>query len=520
MKKLDVYDMPKNYYIDEVTCFEHPIAVAINYYDRKSCALYLILSKMYGIYFGDSRENVREAIFESMKEILGIHKVAYGKVTSDIVKKNIDKGNPVIVGVNLKSIFYSEYYLKRDWGHWLLINGYDEQNKTFSVVDNTQFGKLGEKYDEFTITYDILLQAAKEYKKKFGNDYICITFDKESGFQYKKALLYVLEKYVNIDLEQVSEYRQIHLLEMLNDVSEKEGECNQYYCEEIKKKIINVNKYRGVLFDEIVGIMADCNYDIEKMYLYRNKIKKLYEVWDKFILLNLVKASRGRFNTDNNEINNIKNIETEIQNQVKEFINYLDRGTEFADKCKSKTIRKDEITYEKINNKDNIIYGTDKEIIFEFDNKRIYNWWIEDDAPKVKIYTGYIENNNENIRLDTNIEIVRDVFEEDDAMLQTGIYIRTYADGKNYICGVQGKEKWVLDRVGYDGQHQYINDKYKISVEINGSEIIFRNIDKNNEQKIFNQKINTDAGFEMGLMCKVWNKPQDVKIYFKNTEIR
>lgn len=89
MKKISVYDMPKNYYIDEVTCFEHPIAVAMNYYSSKCSSLYLILAKMYGIYFGDGRENIRETIFKSIREIIGINRVEYGKATVDIIRKNI-----------------------------------------------------------------------------------------------------------------------------------------------------------------------------------------------------------------------------------------------------------------------------------------------------------------------------------------------------------------------------------------------------------------------------------------------
>lgn len=516
MKKISVYDMQKNFYIDEVTCFEHPIAVAMNYYSSKCSSLYLTLAKMYGIYFGDGRENIRETIFKSIREIIGINRVEYGKATVDIIRKNIDKGIPVIVGVNLKNIFYSEYYMKRDWGHWILVNGYDEQNKTFNIVDNTQFGKLGERYDEFVITYDILLQASKEYRKRFGNEYVCLALEQEKEFDYKRALIHILEKYDAIEIDNISEYRQIQLLEMLNEVSADNSEHGKYYREEFKKKLININKYREVLFEEIASIMADFNYDIEKRYIYQGRIKNLYELWDNYIMVNLVKASRGRFIACNS--NEISAAENDIQNEIKAFIEYLYKNENISDN-ENKNKIKDEITYEKINNGDGIIYGNDEKIIFNFDGKRTYNWWIEDEAPKVKIYSGHIENNS-NIKINTCIEIVRDTVSQYDGMLQTGIYIHTYADNRNYICGFEGNEKWILDRVGYDGLYLDINNKYEISVEITQSVVIFRKVVKQDEYQIFSQKVNTDDGLEVGLVCKTWNKPSKVKVLFKNTEIR
>ena len=115
---------------------------------------------------------------------------------------------------------------------------------------------------------------------------------------------------------------------------------------------------------------------------------------------------------------------------------------------------------------------------------------------------------------------MRDTVSQYEGMLQTGIYIHTYADNRNYICGFEGNEKWILDRVGYDGLYLDINNKYEISVEITQSVVIFRKVVKQDEYQIFSQKVNTDDGLEVGLMCKTWNKPSKVKVLFKNTEIR
>lgn len=523
MKKINIYDMQKNYYIDEVTCFEHPVAVALNYYDERYCSLYISLSKIYGIYCGGIdntvREDVRERVFEDLKNIVKVNKVEYSKISWDIIKENIDSGKPLIAGVNLKSIFYSEHYLKEDWGHWMLINGYDEDSKTLSIVDNTQFGHLGEKYDEFIITYEMLQRASKDYKRQFDNKIFCFTLEKESGFNYKESLIKVLNKYVDMNEGDWESYRQIGLLKVLNEMSNGRKIYSQYYYEEFKKKIININKYRQVFFDEISYTMSDFQYDNFKIENYKDKLRYLNEKWDKFILLNVIKAVKGRF--DAKKISSsIVELEKDLVNEVKEYIEYLEMNIKGECNDEITEIHKKEITYEIINDKDNIVYGNDNEIVFSFTGKRIYNWWIEDDAPKVNLYRGNICTENRGIRIVTNIEIDRDIKSSYEELVQAGIYVRTCEDNKFYVCGFEGKERWILDRIGYDGQHKAVKSTYSIYIEIKKSKLTFGFEEEDRKKSIlFEQDICTDGEIVVGLVCKTWQKPVKAKVYFRNTEI-
>ena len=154
-------------------------------------------------------------------------------------------------------------------------------------------------------------------------------------------MIHILEKYDEIEIDNISEYRQIQLLEMLNEVSADNSEHGKYYREEFKKKLININKYREVLFEEIASIMADFNYDIEKRYIYQGRIKNLYELWDNYIMVNLVKASSGRFIACNS--NEISAAENDIQNEIKAFIEYLYKNENISDN-ENKNKIKDEIT--------------------------------------------------------------------------------------------------------------------------------------------------------------------------------
>lgn len=517
MKKLNIYDIHKNYYIDEITCFEHPIAIAMNYYNRQCCFIYIILAKLYGIYMIEDGEKVRDTVFENVKETLGISMVEYSNISWNIIKKNIDEGNPVIVGVNLKSVFYSGYYMKRDWGHWILINGYDEQNKTLNIIDNAQYRRLGEKYDEFVITYDMLYRAAKDYKKSFGKRYSSLSFRKEGDFCYKDALITVLKRYVNINYDDWSVYRQVRLLKELNDIYDNESDYIDYYREEFKKKIININKYRKIFFDEIINTMTDNHYGHEKINLYNSKVAGLNEKWEKFILLDLLKASRGRFVFQKIEEEIVK-MEKDVAEETARYIEYITRNS--TDEGKVIEICKNEITYELVNNNENIIYGHNNEIVFDFSDKRVYNWWIEDDAPKVFIYSGnYDFTDKKNIRIGASVEIVRNINSAYDELLQAGIFVHTNGDNRNYMCGIEGKEKWILDRVGYDGQHRFINNKYGIDLKIYENKIVCEYSDKDSageNNNVFEQDINTEGGIIIGLACKTWQKPGNVKVYFRD----
>ena len=70
MKTYDIKNLKQNYNIDTITCFEHPIAVALSHFNDKCSSCYIMLSKLYGMYiYGQNKEN-RERIFEDLDKIL------------------------------------------------------------------------------------------------------------------------------------------------------------------------------------------------------------------------------------------------------------------------------------------------------------------------------------------------------------------------------------------------------------------------------------------------------------------
>ena len=98
-------------------------------------------------------------------------------------------------------------------------------------------------------------------------------------------------------------------------------------------------------------------------------------------------------------------------------------------------------------------------------------------------------------------------------------YLRTHINDSNYMCAIENKENWVLDKVGYDGIKKSINSEYDIFVKIVNNKIIFGTFVVNEERVIAEEKIITEGHFEMGLVCKTWNKSTGLKVQFNDINI-
>lgn len=517
MKTYDIKNLKQNYNIDTITCFEHPIAVALSHFNDKCSNCYIMLSKLYGMYiYGQNKEN-RERIFEDLDKIFEIRVITDKKITWKLIKENIDNGNPVIVGVNLREIFYSEHYMKKDWGHWILITGYNDTNCTLNIFDNAQYGILGEKYGDFVITYELLLKASKSYRKKYDNEYNCMILKKQNKFNYQQVVEYIIGKYSEIDLQNEEVYRIRHLLITLNDLAKTGQAYSEFYLEEFKKKIININKYREAFLNEICNALIELACDIDMVDSIRKQAVELQEKWKYYSLKYSVRASSGK--CEKIVIDNvIMELEKDLQKNIVESIKFISKSNDETSECNKK---ENEITYRMENNKDRIIYGTDDNIIFEFEGNRTYNWWIEDDAPKVCILEENFDEINEGkcFTLTAKMKIEKSRDSVGDELFQAGFYLRTHINDSNYMCAIENKENWVLDKVGYDGIKKSINSEYDIFVKIVNNKIIFGTFVVNEERVIAEEKIITEGHFEMGLVCKTWNKSTGLKVQFNDINI-
>lgn len=516
-KTLNIVDIPHKYNIDELTCYEHPVAVALNYLDSNICNIYILLSKLYGIYMVDLQSNSRQYIIRNLKKQFNMDIESGKKISWKYIKECINNNIPLVIGVNLYDIMYSENFLKKNWGHWFLIKGYDEDNDTVIICDNVQHNDLGERFSDFRISYDMLIKAHKSFMKKYSDNILSLSFsyeDKEA--QYKNVLKYVLNMYLSIDVKVSDNYRQIVILRELQKLIKDDSKYTLYYEEEFKKKIININKYREVYINELCKSMEYFEYNSESIIKLKEDSKMLNELWKIFVLKYSITVTNG--NEKLIEISEeIKQYEVNIQNQIKAYNLYLDK-TENSNGIK--TNNSNNITYEIVNDFNEIINGSDKNIQFCFLKNRIYNWWIEDNAPKVCLVKSSFNNieNKKELFIKTQMNIKKlDRFTSGEKF-QAGFYIKTYEDNYSYMCALNEQEEWSVDKVGYEGKTVFNRDIYNIFVRLIEDKIIFGIYD-DKEKVLLRQKIINIGDFEAGLVCKTWEKWGRLIVEFNNTEI-
>lgn len=518
-KILNFLDIPHKYNIDELSCYEHPIATALNYFDSNICNVYILLSKLYGMYMVDLQTNSRIAVINDLEKQFDIDIKLAKKISWKYLKECIDNNIPLIVGVNLYDIMYSENYLKKDWGHWFLVKGYDENNGTVIILDNVQYNDLGERYSDFRISFDMLMKAHKSFLKKYSDEITGISLSyTEKECQYKNAVKHILDLYLSINVEKSDNYRQINLLRELEKLSKNDSDFASYYVEEFKKKIININKYREVFINELCKSMVNLEYDHDNIVKLKENAAILNELWKMFTLkYSIIVTSKHEKIIEIDE--EIKKCEIQIQNQIKEYALYLNGVKKNNSVVKNSEINN--ITYEIVNDFDGIIKGSDKNIQFSFVKNKIYNWWIEDNAPKVclvKSNFSKIDSKKELfIRTQMNIKKC-DRFTSGEKY-QAGFYIKTYEDNNNYMCALNEQEEWSIDKVGYEGKTVFNRDTYNIFVRIVEDMIIFGTYDDKGENILLQQKIINIGDFEVGLICKTWEKWGKLIVGFNNTEV-
>lgn len=501
-KKINVYDLTTNYYIDQITCFEHPIAVCMNYYDKNCSDCYIMLSKLFGVYLlGDDKQN-SDKIFDIINDEFGISIKSKNVLNPKVITECMDRNSLIISGVNLYDIFYSEHFLRDYWGHWILINGYNNYNGTINIVDNSHFGELGHKYGDFILTYKMLDKANKSYKKRFGEKNSCLIISQKEKFDYRKILTYILKQYETIDVRNMSSYRQITILNEMNKLSHSDENYADYYTDEFKKKLININKYREVFYDLLFQSMRKFGYINSKSNECINVARNLNNEWKCYTLRKAVQA----INDEHVSVSLTENmyiLEEKMQVIVKEFLDFL----ECEDECENDKNASDNIiTYELENNKDEIISGSDDEIIFDFTKSKLYNWWIEDDAPKVKIVSDdySVMNYNEAMQVDSVMNIQMGEECNGGELFQAGFYVRTNINDNYYMCAVENNEKWSLDKVGYEGRKKPVNSKYNIFIIVSKGKIVFGSKEDGIEKILFKEEIIHEGVYELGLVCKTW----------------
>ncbi|SFR96999.1 non-ribosomal peptide synthetase [Anaeromicropila populeti] len=185
MHIVEIESKNNTYSFDYLTCYEKPMALALSVFSEFEPNLFLLYLKTIQSYhmknfqeeniiIPDFEDTIQWIIEEKMKKNLTIEDIECDEIFIWI-EQQIEKNIPVMLTVNLKELFYSQYYKETDWPYLMLINGYDAEKKLFYVIDTTQTEYLelkeGQVYEQFVITYEMASNMIQSYKKVMKRAY-------------------------------------------------------------------------------------------------------------------------------------------------------------------------------------------------------------------------------------------------------------------------------------------------------------------------------------------------------------
>lgn len=292
-------------------------------------------------------------------------------------------------------------------------------------------------------------------------------------------------------------YRQIVKLISLNEALIN-GSIDNRQLKDLAKKILNINKYKTVMLNELSINMMENGYDT----IYINRIKELadllYAEWSDYVTVSVSKIKRKRFDSPEAVTESIEKMEDEIVSITKGYIDFLekDEGTDRENK--------------KISNE--IIFVEEGKIIFSITDGKTHNFWFEDKAPKYPL----LKNCND----DKIFAKARILFnqESEENLYQAGIYVKS-AEDKVYYMAIDNDRNCILDTIGennrkeeFDNTNEYL---IKMNLEADCLKVQFISDASTKELKMMIERL---APVEVGLMVKTWGNGGFLEVDFKESQ--
>ena len=517
-KKIAISDTLDHYTMDKVNCYERPMANVMTYWCEYYGSCFLMLSKLYAIYH-IKQEGTRETVLKDLEHVFGMDVIQPKKYNTKFIADCIEANIPVVLGGNLKELFYSSYYKESDWPHWFLIYGYDAIKKIFHVIDSSQYLSISEKYGEFILMEEIMKQMNKSYNKHYQG-YSCLALRlSKRPIEQQQLMTYILENYLMVDPAYDHSYIQYQYLselrQLVRGLHNSEGMVNEF-----KRELINRNKYREVFFQELGQYMKKIGYSNKLIETYEEVCTKLNKEWNQFIVVSLVQVL-GKSEKSIGVPDSIKQAEHELKSSIQEFYEY-NKHWIHNEQTEQEVSVTENLTskYQFEHNEDQIIRLHNDKIIFKFHKQRTYDWWFTNEAPLVVLTSS--DTLDERLQMRATYEVNREISV---GKFQLGIFLRCRAIESNmertYLCGVDYDGLFIMDQEGFENNQTPLEFSYKreLFARVDENRLIAGTITDGKENiRLEHSLSDVFDSFEMGLTCKTWEKPGKLELQF--TEIK
>ncbi|HEO3323275.1 TPA: hypothetical protein VAT55_000797 [Streptococcus agalactiae] len=475
--------------LDIIDCFDRAIGICLSSFDKSYADLYFCLKLFNRVYFSNPTEKF--FLSESLKGIntffpLEVKKVDISDNITLVLEEECRKGNPIIIPINLREIFYSEQYQALDWAHPFVIKGFDNEKKVFKILDGTQLKNDVPEEREFFVLYDILANSYNSYFENINTiekPYV-IVFEENRSSPFDSG-------------RDNTNFEKNILITLINKVKVK----NQFQIIETEKNvatILNFSKRKNMLFEIILKRIENLDslqIEIENLKL---QISKICDYWDEkcflYVKNKLSKKTTEKFNVE-------KKIILKEVSVFQEIISILK-------KIETKKLLKDNI-----NNK-NIISVNENETIFNFNGERIYNSWLSDESPKVILENGKISEFEEEYYIK---------IEEKNVSVVAGFFLNL--SEKLYYFGLDSCKRINIDIAGIEStvrQAIVETDSVYLKLVLRDEVLSFKYkvTEKESYTVLMNMGLSANKIKTYGIGCKTYNQPKTLKVLFRNIKYK
>lgn len=316
-RKIDaIEDIPLQFGLDAVNCFERSLCILYHYILPKSEKLYLLHEKLMQT-LGEVGDIVVTGNYEAYTGVRCIEKET-ADLTETVIEL-IDKGHPVLVPGNLIALYYSPFYQEKSSEHLFLIHGYDAKKKLFLMYDYLQLPMVDfmPVYEEFPIRFEDLEEVAANYHPGEAQKIFYLEAQGyDTSFEEK---LTALVSSVITEIE-AHTYREFIL--------------SQYYRQEDGEKmlldlcyrdpynfIVNLPKHKEAILTLFEECMDEYSYDSKNLKAIKNGITRLWKKDNATFVKKIVRGNREKiyFEVSDETVE----LEKQLCEELRSFVKHL-----------------------------------------------------------------------------------------------------------------------------------------------------------------------------------------------------
>ncbi len=501
----NIKEYQDQYLLEQVNCLEKPILMLLENYDEVYYHLVLLFHKLIQSYeikdfLGDiigSRTLHRLQAILKEEFCIDLHCELEINDIGIFIRNQLDDNNPVIVPVDLFELYYSEHYKKTHWVHSFLVYNYNAEKELFYIIDTIQ--QNGNGYQKFCVTENMLRTMFSSLNNTIYNEGIyCIKTNSvktDLSIQEIRNHIYncisqLCEKDLSLRCRALNRMKQKKLFELFD-----KNEISQYIVERIK--------YKEVLYLELEWLLKFIQAD-NLIGDFLNVKTKLINEWKKISNKIVYCIYKGQLNQINPSLDDVAKLESEMYKCL------IDLKFDLNKMCINRVVNK----YLFINNEDNIIsQQKEDDFIFNFNNDKIYDNWIDDCAPRV-LLKNFLFNTNQLTVVKTKVELLTRNL---DANYIAGFYLKT-KNNERYMVGAKSGVSICMDHSSNNPclfSAEKCADVLELSISVKKNYVNILCVDALTHEQIMNKEVLLDSEIcEIGLSCKTWGFFNPVKVIF------